>query len=199
MTHIKSRSILDVRKGLTKFFKIYGTPKQIVCDNEPSLRSVEVRGLLHDLNIDIYFTPPNHSETNGTVERFHSTIAEIFRCIKPSYEDLTTKEIFYIDCTQYNNTIHSAIKMKQREAFNDDQERPLDMELMVQNRNKVYDDIILAHDKSKKQNLNDYNKVQGIKKKNKPNYLPIIAVENKGRILVDDSGREIHKENLKGI
>jgi hypothetical protein len=39
---IKTRSILDVRRGLTKFISTYGTPKLVVCDNEPSLKSVEI-------------------------------------------------------------------------------------------------------------------------------------------------------------
>ena len=167
----------------------------------------------------MYFTPPNHSESNGTVERFHSTIAEIFRCIKTTYEDLNIKEIFNIACAQYNNSIHSAIKLKPREVFyglKDEQERPLDIDLIIQNRNKIYDEVILAHDKTKKQNLQyhnrnresepefqqdqvAFNKTQGIKQKTKPQYLPIRVVEDNGRTLEDDSGREIHKENLKRI
>ena len=188
LTHIKSRNIIEVRNGLIKFLKIYGTPRKIVCDNEPSLRSIEIRGLLHDLDIEVFFTPANHSESNGTVERFHSTIAEIFRCIKPTFNDLDLKETFYIACTQYNNTIHSAIELKPREAFyglKDSQERPLNIEILVENRNKVYDEIILAHENSKQENLRyhnqsreaipdfqetstKYKRVQGIKKKHIP-------------------------------
>lgn len=219
LIHTKSRNISDIRKSITKFFKIFGTPRQIVCDNEPSLRSVEIRGLLNDLQVEIFFTPPNHSESNGTVERFHSTIAEIYRCIKSNYEDLSVKEIFNIACTQYNNSIHSAIKMKPREAFygiKDEQERPLDHDIMIQNRNKVYDEVILANDKSKKQNLEYhnktrepapqlaaeqvvYNKIQGIKRKTEAKFVPVRVVEDNGRTISDGSGRQIHKDNVKRI
>lgn len=219
LIHIKSRNILDLRKGLTKYFKIFGTPRKIVCDNEPSLRSIEIRGLLHDLGVEVFFIPPNHSESNGLVERFHSTINEIFRCIKPAFESLTTKEILNIACTQYNNTIHSSIKLKPREAFyglKDDQERPLQIEKIVESRNKLYDEIMLAHDKSNKRaldyhNINRepppdlnpdqvaYNKIQGIKKKTKPMYSPVTVVDNKGRVFIDDNGREIHKDNVKRV
>lgn len=219
LIHIKSRNILDVRKGLTKYFKFVGTPRLIVCDNEPALRSIEVRGLLHDLNVEMFFVPPNHSESNGLVERFHSTLAEILRCIKPTFENLSTKELFNIACTQYNNTIHSAIKMKPREAFRalrDGEDRPLDMELLVEARDKLYDEIMLEHDKSQKRNIEYHNrnreaapdlapdqvafkKKQGIRKKTKPMYTAITVGDNKGRTLVDDSGREIHKDNIKRI
>ena len=64
LTHIISRNIVDVRKGLLKFFRIYGTPRKVVCDNEPSFRSAEKRGLLQDFNIEIFFTPANHGESN---------------------------------------------------------------------------------------------------------------------------------------
>lgn len=216
---IKSRNILDVRRGLTKFLTIFGTPRLIVSDNEPALRSIEVRGLLHDLDIEVFFVPPNHSESNGLVERFHSTIGEIFRCIKPNYEDLSTKEIFNIAVTQYNNTIHSSIKLKPREAYlglKDDQERPLETAKIIEARDKVYDEVMLAHDKSKKRLLAYHNqkrepapdvtpeevafkKVQGIKRKTKPRYSPVIVAENNGRTLIDDNGREVHKENIKRI
>lgn len=51
---IKSRSIPDVRSGLVKLFATYGRPKLMVSDNEAALRSIEVRGMLHDLRIEMY-------------------------------------------------------------------------------------------------------------------------------------------------
>ena len=111
------------------------------------------------------------------------------------------------------------IKMKPREAFfglKDEEERPLDIDLILQNRNKVYDEVILAHDKSKKQNLEYHNKtreqapdlaanqivykqVQGIKKKTKAKYVPVTVTENNGRTFIDDSGKETHKDNVKRV
>lgn len=160
---IKSRTICDVRKGLVKFMSLYGSPGLIVCDNEPAFKSVEIRGLLSDMDVNMFFAPPNHSTSNGTVERFHSTLAEIFRCIKPKYHDLTDKEIFKISATLYNNSIHSAIKMKPREVFygvKDGEERPLDVAQMLQNRNKIYDEVIIQHEKTKQQNLACHNRTR---------------------------------------
>lgn len=214
---IKSRNINDVRKGLTKYFSIYGTPNLIVADNEPALRSVEIRGLLENLNVEIHFTPPNHSQSNGTVERFHSTLGEIYRCTKPSYPDLNDKEIFRIACTMYNNTIHSATKVKPREIFyglKDGEERPLDVNKILENRNKFFDKIILQTNKTKTQNLEYhnrkredppvlqdadtvFNKTQGVRSKGREKYLPVKVVQDKGRTFLDHSGREIHKENIR--
>lgn len=43
---IKTKSIPDVRKGLIEIFSTYKQPEMIVSDNEPALKSVEIRGLL---------------------------------------------------------------------------------------------------------------------------------------------------------
>jgi hypothetical protein len=216
---IKSRTITDIRKGLLKLFSTYGTPGLIVCDNEPALRSSEIRGLANNLNVQIHFVPANHSESNGLVERFHSTVAEIFRCIKSQYADMTNKEIFLIACTQYNNTIHSATGLKPREIFfglKDGHERPLDLDLMLNERNKFYDEVILANERTQSKNLayhnqgrerkpriNEdttvYKRIQGIKRKTKERYQPTKAVEDQGRVILDRSGRPIHKENVKRL
>lgn len=216
---IKSRTITDIRKGLLKYFSTYGTPGLIVSDNEPALRSAEIRGLIQNLNIQMHFVPANHSESNGMVERFHSTLAEIFRCIKKQYADLNDKEIFLIACTLYNNTVHSGTGLKPREIFyglKDGQERPLNIERMVEERNKFYDEVILTNEKTRNKDLlyhnknrerqphmerdkTIYKKVQGIKRKTKERYIQTRAMEDKGRITLDSTGREVHKENIKRL
>ena len=37
---------------------------------------------ISDLKINIFTTPSYRSEPNGQIERFHSTLAEIMRCLK---------------------------------------------------------------------------------------------------------------------
>lgn len=98
----------------------------------------------------------------------------------------------------------------------DGQERPLNIEAMLYERNKFYDDVIFANSKTQTQNLEYHNNsrerqppmepdkvvfkmIQGIKRKTKERYKPTKAIEDKGRIILDSSGREIHKENLKRV
>lgn len=89
---IKSRTIQDVRKAILKFFRTHGKSDLIVSENKPAINSIQVRRLTEDLGVQMYFTPANHSETNEIVERFHSTLAEIIRCIKGRHGDLSQKE-----------------------------------------------------------------------------------------------------------
>lgn len=79
---IKSKSLLDVEEALFDLIHEWNKPRIIVMDNESSFSSNVVEQRLKDLGIDIYKTPVNRSETNGQIERSHSTIREIARCIK---------------------------------------------------------------------------------------------------------------------
>ena len=87
---------------------------------------------------------------------------------------------------------------------------------MLEERNKFYDEIILQLEKTKKRDLEYhnrkrqtppvivtdqtiFNRVQGIKRKTKEQYLPDTVVESKERRIIDSSGRQIHKENIKRL
>lgn len=214
---VKSRSIPDIRRGLIKIFSTYGQPKLIVSDNEPSLKSVEIRGLLQNLNIEAYYTPSNRSEVNGIVERFHSTIAEIFRSIKSNYENLSAKELFKLSVSLYNSTVHSATKLKPIEIFygiKDGEERPLDLKAILENRDKFFDEVVLELKKKQDQTTKNHNKNreqepklendetvyvarQGIKSKTKPKYEAVKVFEDKTKTFIDVKNRKLHKANLK--
>lgn len=214
---LRSRSIVDMKEALINLITIYGNPKLIVCDNEPSLKSIEIRGLLNSLDIEMYFTPSNHSEVNGIVERFHSTLAEIFRCVRNKHNDLSEKELFLISTSYYNDTIHSVTGMKPKEIFfgiKDGEERFTDMSRIIESRNKIYDEVILKLEQKQKKQLDYFNenreedpsfeeneelylKPQGIKKKTQPKFRPIEMKENKRKTIIDKNNRKLHKIKLR--
>lgn len=216
---IKSRSIPDVRKSLIKYFSLYGQPNLIVSDNEPALKSIEIRGMLNDLNVQQYFTPVNNSESNGVVERFHSTLIEIFRCNRPKYENLSVKEMFMLACTLYNNSIHSSTNLKPREAFfgiKDGEERPLDRAELFRARDAFYDEIVTTNRKTQVQQHAYHNasredppilcenqpllvKRQGIKSKRKDPFEPVEMRDDRAQTFLDQDGRKIHKSKLHRI
>lgn len=214
---LKSRSIPDIRKAILKLIRNFGTPKIIVCDNEPGIKSVEIRGLLDSLGVQMYFTPVDKSEVNGIVERFHSTLSEIFRCIKPSHSDLPEKELFYLAVSLYNDTIHSVTKYKPREIFfalKDNEERPLNQQLIIENKDKFYDEVILKLNKTQHENLTNINKNReneptlttneevfikrpGIKRKTMNKYEKFKVRQNLRKTFIDNKNRKIHKTKIK--
>ena len=217
LTPLKSRSIVDVRKALIKMISTFGTPKLIVCDNEPTFRSVEIRSLLNRLEIEVYFTPSDKSEVNGIVERFHSTLNEIFLCIKDRYNDLSDKEKYKISTTLYNSSIHSATKLKPVEVFygiKEGEERPLNLDKILENRNKIFDEVIEQittfqnktierHNKNRSdephfpENLAVYNKTQGIKSKKRRKFRKTNVKTNRRKTFTDYRNILIHKTKLK--
>lgn len=216
---IKSRSISDVRKGLIKIFSTYKQPGLIVSDNEPSLMSVEIRGLLENLKVQTYYTPSNRSEANGIVERFHSTIAEIFRCIKNQHEGLSQKELFYLSVSHYNATIHTAHNMKPVEVFygqKDGQLLPQNLDEMFKSKEKLHDEIVIELERKQKLTHASQNKTrelepklsenetvfiarQGIRSKVKPKFEAVKVSEDRTKTFTDIKNRKLHKENLKRI
>lgn len=214
---IKSRSIPDVKRGIIKLVTTFGTPKMIVCDNEVALKSIEIRGLLQRLNVEIYYTPSDHSEVNGIVERFHSTLSEIFRCMKDKYPDLTNKEIYKIATSLYNTTIHTATKLKPVEVFfgiKEGEERPLNLQRILENRNEIFDEIIQQLESYQKKtidshnkNRNDepnfeaedevYNRTAGIPDKRRKKFRKQIVRLNNRKTIIDRRNIKIHKSKLK--
>lgn len=214
---IKSRSIPDVKRGLVKFISTYGTPKLIVCDNEVAFKSIEIRGFLEKLDVEMYFTPSDHSEVNGIVERFHSTLSEIYRCSKQKYNDLSSKELYLISTALYNNTFHSALKLKPIEVFygvKEGDDRPLNIERIIENRNAIFDEIVYKLERHQKKTIDQrnvsretepslqeneeaYQKIQGIKNKRKLKFRKVCVKNNRRKTFIDQRGIKIHKSKLK--
>lgn len=210
---IQSRSIPDVRRALTTLISTYGTPRKIVSDNEPAIRSVEIRQLMNDLGVEMHFTSVDHSGSNGIVERFHSTLAEIFRCNKSKYTDLNHEEIWNISVGLYNSTVHSVTKMKPMNIFFG-QDRPTNLDILLENRNRTFDEVVARIQNEQRKTLEYHNrareieprldedenvhlKVQGIKKKTRDKFRSVQVHTDGEKTFTDSQGRKLHKDNLR--
>jgi Reverse transcriptase (RNA-dependent DNA polymerase)/RNase H-like domain found in reverse transcriptase/Integrase zinc binding domain len=110
---IKSRSIEDVKKPLREILFYFGGPEIVVIDNEKSLNSNSVKFMMEsELKIKVFTTPPYKSEVNGQVERFHSTLSEIMRCLKAEDIDRNFEELLERSVNEYNHTVHSTTGKK---------------------------------------------------------------------------------------
>ena len=64
---------------MSRFRKV----KIVVSDNEKAFQSNLISTFLRDhFGAEQFFIPAMHSESNGQVERFHSTLLEIARCVR---------------------------------------------------------------------------------------------------------------------
>lgn len=104
---IQSRTITDLKPPILLLVNSFPSPRTIFCDNEASLKSETIKTLLEHFGISVINAPPLHSTSNGQVERFHSTLLEIARCIKLERKIEDTVDLILLATIEYNRTIHS--------------------------------------------------------------------------------------------
>lgn len=110
---ISSRTIIDIKPPILQLINIFPNVKTIYCDNEKSLNSHTIKSILLDYNnVTIANAPPLHSTSNGQVERFHSTLTEIARCLKLERNLSDTVDLILLATIEYNKSIHSVINRK---------------------------------------------------------------------------------------
>ena len=112
---INSNSTEDIKEPLRKMLFAFGIPKILVMDNEKALNSASICFMIE--GVTIHKTPPYTSTSNGQVERFHSTLTEIMRCLKTENLHKSFIELLDRAVYEYNCTIHSTTQKKPIEAF----------------------------------------------------------------------------------
>lgn len=90
----------------------------VVIDNENSFNSNALMFMLENqYNVKVFRIPPYSSSVNGQIERFHSTLSEIMRCLQTANVHNTFSDLLHRAIFEYNNLIHSTINRKPVEAF----------------------------------------------------------------------------------
>lgn len=110
----------EIANKLLDFFSHHGICKQIISDNGGEFKNTVVQQLLALHKVETHFISAQHPESNGIVERFHSTIIEHIRLLNNRQEfkndPISTKVKYAI--IAYNNTTHSATKLKPMDVIN---------------------------------------------------------------------------------
>lgn len=207
---LESRTIVDLKRAITEHIRVFGRPETIVSDQEPSLTSIAFIGFMQDLNIEIHHA--SSSSSNGIVERFHSTLIELYRTLNTKYKDLEFFDKINIFVDIYNNTIHSTTGFKPKHViFNYQNETSTDE--ILQNYNKVQSAIKVQMEKRKRQvekenkaksspkelepGQNIYVKVNQRITKDKDPYKISKVMQNEELTFKDTYGVKIHKNRVK--
>lgn len=218
MIPIESRGTVHVEPAFWNMMVSLITPSSVVIDNEGAFTSPSIRGRLTDLGVTVYLTPSHHSESNGAVERMHSTIIELYRILKNTSPELSVQDRIAIAVEKYNNTIHSSIGKTPKEILipRSRLAEPLTLEQLEETRNKTYDEVLvkLQEVKEKQQKTHNKDRIEPptlapgktiyvkdkvIKAKHK-NRFKREQVQTNHRVSVElDNGRRIHKDNVKNV
>ena len=109
--------------------------------------SLQLRGFLDSLQIELEFA--SSSESNGQVEKTHSTIIEIFNSNKQKFTSLNTADIIQLTVSLYNNSVHSATNFTPNEiVFN--QTNTIDPGIIMTHSKEIFDKVICNLEKAKK-------------------------------------------------
>lgn len=208
---LNGKSVEDIRKSLRDVIFFYGVPKTIIMDNEKSLNSSSILFMMRDeLGIEVVTTPPYRSEANGQVERFHSTLAEIMRCLKQEEICRNFEELLEKSVNEYNHSIHSTIDRKPVDIFfgrtvdfspgSYDRTRQTNMEKIKEKQQKD-----MKYHNKKRKDFKAYipgqtifvkiNKRLGTKLTEK--YKEEIVKEDRNSTVVTENGRIVHKKFIR--
>ncbi|KAI5756548.1 hypothetical protein M8J77_025839 [Diaphorina citri] len=92
---LRSAQASEIVDKLLESFSHHGIPSMIVSDNGCEFKNSIVREFLSLHKINVHFTSSQHPESNGVIERFHSTLIEHIRLLNNRDEfkrdSLTTK------------------------------------------------------------------------------------------------------------
>lgn len=113
---ISNRSTPEVVRALIKFFSLYGVPNRISADPGTDFNNTLLKETLQFYKIDLQIGTPHNPNSMGLIERFHSTILEIYRIAKYERKITDAANVMTYAVMSYNQTIHSATGLTPFEA-----------------------------------------------------------------------------------
>lgn len=114
---ITNRSTPEVVRALIKYFSFYGIPQKISSDPGTEFNNALLKELLAFYKIDLHISTPNNPNSMGLIERFHSTILEIYRLAKYEQKYTDAASIMTYAIMAYNQSIHSSTGYTPFEIF----------------------------------------------------------------------------------
>lgn len=174
----------------------YPTCKYLMTDNEAVLVSNAAKMIYKKYNIVHITTPVQHSTSNGTVERVHSTLIEIIRCLSKQNDSTSSDEIFNA-VKQYNKTIHSVTKERPFDVIQNPNNYPEIKERILENQIKN----LSYHNKNRYNRnfrTNDVIFVKGNRRrKDAPAYAKHVVKEDLGNAIVTTKNKLFHKDDIR--
>lgn len=198
---IASRAAVDLIPAVKDVLSKFKFPDTLVMDQEKSFMTGELVNFYNTNKITPYIVATGRSEMNGVVERFHSTLLEIYRISKAENPGKPPEQLMEMSVIKYNNTIHSATKYTPFEIVIPSSNSSHIIETVHKNLLSTQTKDLERHNRKTKHvtietGIDAYEKTRR-RIKTTPRYKKIrIAKVNKSTIRTDD-GRRVHKNDLK--
>uniref|UniRef100_V5GGL8 RNA-directed DNA polymerase n=1 Tax=Anoplophora glabripennis TaxID=217634 RepID=V5GGL8_ANOGL len=101
---ISDKSAKSVVNTLLVYFQHFGTPLRIHCDYGREFDNATLRDLCNLYDIKITYSSVGHPQSNGSLERFHSTLLEMIRIHVTDHPDEHPFNILPYAVICYNNS-----------------------------------------------------------------------------------------------
>ena len=101
-----TKNLIDVKNALAQYFCTFGNPREIITDHETTFRSIQLREYLDNIGTCLKYA--SSSESNGQVEKTHSTIIETLNTNKHKFPNLDTPALIQLTVSLYNSSVHSS-------------------------------------------------------------------------------------------
>lgn len=200
----------ELIETLIKYFKIFGVPKLITCDQATSFRSREFRTFLETQGVAVHYA--SSSNSNGIIERFHNTLLEMYMANRSKIEDLTLYQGLSLITALYNDTKHSATNLTPRQiifgtstSLNINDINLTKQRTIMTAKDNIAHEVSRHNSKIKSENK-DYEEIKCeeilVKSKAKPspyhNRYRMVEIRTQDKKTVTDSTNiKIHKKNIK--
>ena len=108
---LKSSNAVDIVEALVTHCTHHAVPAAISLDNAPEFHSSMMREFALTHNINLHYTSSQRPESQGIVERFHSTLIEHMRVLneRNEFKRETVQSKVLHALLSYNNSVHSAL------------------------------------------------------------------------------------------
>lgn len=144
---VNTKSTPEAVRALIKYFSMYGTPITINSDPGMEFNNTLMKEMLSFYKIDLHIGTPHNPNSMGIVERFHSTIIEIYRIAKYERKITDAASVMSYAVMSYNHTIHSTTNLtpfevvfghtESNSAFNVDFDKQFTQQLVREHARKT--------------------------------------------------------------
>lgn len=198
---LESRAAVDIAPAVKEVLLRYKLPDILVMDHEKSFMTGDLENFYNQNGITPYIVATGRSEMNGIVERFHSTLQEIYRLTKAENPQKSPTEIVNMSVIKYNSTIHSCTKYTPYEIIIPSSRSSDIIESVYKNlQRKQYKDLEYHNKRLTHRHINEnidaYEKTRR-RLKTVPRYKKIRINEVKNSTIVTSDNRRVHKNDLK--
>lgn len=109
---------INIVKALLIYINHHGLPHLFVADNGLEFKNKMIQEFMETHKTVIHYTTPGNTQSNGMIERVHSTLIEHLRILKYDKKISDVKELMLYAILGYNNSIHSITKQKPIDVIN---------------------------------------------------------------------------------